>query len=170
MGTKCKLVALVLILITLHLSACNVQSPLCPLDIYSDRYNATAEKFGFSGSTITPSESGVCGFAAFDGLFIVCLCTNEENEIYTADISTGSEYSKLIKDNKDAFESAALSAAYLISPLYLDEISDDDVSKLAGMILAAVDGEEVEISKDIIMNGSKTSSGGFELKISLLGK
>lgn len=159
----------VLICLILSTASCNKSSDFCPLDLYSERYNAIAEKFGFSGSVITSSETGVCGFAAFDGLFIVCLCTTEDNLIYTADISTGSSYGALIKDNQEELERAALSAAYLVTPLYMEESDEGDISTLAGMILAAIEGDNIELGGDIVMTGKKNAAGGFEVTVSLMG-
>ena len=167
MRTNGRIFAVILTAFTLILTSCVKSNPLCPLDLYSERYNATANEFGFSKISIKPSTTGVCGFAAFDGLFIVCLCTTDKNEIHTADISTGSEYAKLIKDDKDAFEKAALSAAYLILPLYSDKVTDDRVSELAGMVIAAIEGEKISLGDDIVMTGSQNSYGGFELTVSL---
>ena len=163
-----RIISIILIALTFFMGSCKKEAELCPLELYSERYNKTAEQFGFEGSTVRPSESGVCGFAAFDGLFIVCLCTTQEDLIHTADISTGSEYSKLIRENRGALEKAALSAAYLILPLYKGDVTDDDVSELAGMILAAIDGEKIEIGNGAVMAGKKTTAGGFELTVTLM--
>ena len=150
-------------------SSCQGSSSLCTLDDYTERYNARSEEFGFSPLTLSSSDSGVCGFAAFDGLFVVCLCTTEDGMIYTADISTGSEYSKLINGNEEKFEKALLSAAYLVSPLYIDSPNDEDISKIAGMILASIEDEKsITVKKGISLSGRKTTAGGFELEVSLI--
>ena len=160
---------LTLLLLCIILTSCSTGAALCPLDDYSARYNESAEAFGFKKISPSPSDSGVCGFAAFDGLFIVCLCTTEEGDIYSADISTGSEYSKLIASDEKELEKALLSAAYLISPLYLEESSEEDISKIAGMIYAALmEAKTVTLKKGMTLSGRMTSNGGFELEVDLI--
>ena len=160
---------LTLLLLCLVLTSCSSGAELCPLDDYSVRYNENAEDFGFKKISLSTSDSGVCGFAAFDGLFIVCLCVTEEGYIYSADISTGSEYSKLISQDETEFEKALLSAAYLVSPLYLEEPSEEDISKIAGMILAALkEAKTVTPQKGMSISGKMTSNGGFEFEVNLV--
>ncbi len=167
MRTK-KLSATICVILILCLCSCNTAAELCPLDDYLSRYNERAKLFGFSEAGTPSVRDGVCGFAAFDGLFIVCLCVTEDGMIYSADISTGSEYAKLIKRDEKELEKALLSAAYLIAPLYTDEPSDEDISRLAGMVLAAIDEEKLKIEGGISLSGERHSGGGFEVSLSFV--
>ena len=157
-----------LLLIVSLFTGCTAKSNLCDLQDYVSRYNDTAGDFGFSPISLSPQNSGVCGFAAFDGLFIVCLCTDEDGMIYSANISTGSEYAKKLASDEDELEKALLSCAYLVSPLYLENATDNDISKIAGMILASFDGGQIDLKKSISLSGRRTSSGGFELTVLLI--
>lgn len=170
MQTKPLVSVITALFLAIALCACTTADSLCPLDDYVSGYNSMAEEFGFSKINLSISESGICGFAAFDGLFIVCLCTDTDGRIYSADISTGSKYSDSISASEDELERACLSASYLITPLYSrNKATEEDISTLAGMVLACLDGERIKIAKNTYLTGRHTSSGGFELTVSLVG-
>ena len=169
MQTKKRLLTFILSIVSVFaLCSCTVTTAMCPLGTYEQRYNAVADEFHFYHTDLILSATGVTGFAAFDGLFIVCLCTTEDGMIYSADISTGTEYAKKIKNNDDEFQNALLSAAYLVAPFYLDSVTKEEISKIGGMILASLD-DEVEVTKGITLNSKRTSGGGFEITVSLIG-
>ena len=157
-----------LLLIASLFTGCTPDTNLCDPQDYVSRYNDTASGFGFSPISLSPSDSGVCGFAAFDGLFIVCLCTDDDGMIYSANISTGSEYAKKLASDDGELEKALLSCAYLVAPLYLESATDNDISKIAGMILASFDGGQIDLEKSTTLSGRRTSSGGFEVTVMLI--
>lgn len=162
------------VLISQTFLSCKVEEiqPLSSVDEYVARYNNLAKTLGFSRITLSESEGGVCGFAAFDRLFIVGLSCDTEGMIYSIEVSTGASYAQTLTDD-EKFGEALIYAAAIISPILSDKpLSNDELSTLAGKILYS-EQKQIKIAKDTENNKNsfayckmtKASNGGFEIII-----
>ncbi len=167
-------------ILTFHaITSCAVEDaveeilPIGNADEYISRYNTIATELGFSRIKLSEGDNGVCGFAAFDRLFIVAL-TTIEGKIYSIEVSTGSSYAETLTSD-EKFNEAVIYAATVISPILSDEpLDNNEISTLAGKILYS-EQKQIKIPKKSNGNDSsfvyckmnRAANGGFEIIITV---
>ena len=158
-----KCLPLLLILCLIWAAGCEQSAPSLTAKEFVDHYKSSAPSLGFDQDITLIEEEESFGFLAFDGIFTVC-CTADGNDVIEfVTISTTSDFAQTIEDEGD-FNQALIWAAYLALPFYLDahEYDSDDISTLAGILLASFDGQ---ISLERGICSSKRLEKGFEITI-----
>ena len=155
-----KAVSLALLSAVLLLSSCGGERGIRG-DEYTEFYNSVALKIGFSTEGQIYEEDELRGFSAFNGIFTVCFTLDREGYIDYCNISTSMEFGRTVKDEKGLHE-ALLWASYLAVPFYKNgtEYTEEDISKIAGMLLASFD-EDVPFYH-MVCRGVKNEDG-FEI-------
>lgn len=161
MKTLYRSLSLLLVCLMLVLSGCGEACVGVKGDEYTEFYNSVAAKIGFSTDGQIFEEDELRGFSAFNGIFTVCFTLDREGYIDYCNISTSMEFGRMVKDEKGLHE-ALLWASYLAMPFYKNsgEYTDEDISRVAGMLLASFD-EEVAF-EGMLCKGTKNDEG-FEI-------
>ena len=164
MPVKLRAIALSL-LVALAFLSCASDSAITPFDLtldeYMEYYSARAEELGFGSASLSGGGGGVRGFAAFDGLFIICFESDGEGRIYSVDVSTSGVYSEKISGEED-LEQAAVFAGCLVEPFFKGE----ELARIAGVLLGSLEtpGEKLSYTGCAIY-GERRPSGGFEFTV-----